>query len=237
MSIVTLVVGESGSGKSSSVHKLDPKKTMIINVLGKELPFKGSAKAYNRENKNLIDLTSDHLTQHTNTAAKRYTYINAVLKDVSENHNHIKTIIIDDVGYLVNLELFEKAKVTGYSKFSEMALNMVDLLRTAKSLREDLNVVFMYHSETIVTDGLTPTKEIKLPGKMIKEKFAPNEICTIVVFTNVTFSPESEVKHEFVVKKTPTFIHAKSPMGMFDSNSIPNDLDLLLSTAREYYSN
>lgn len=236
MAIVTLVVGESGSGKSTSLHKLDSKETVLINVLGKELPFKGSAKLYNRENKNLIDLTSEHLKDVTGNSAKRYAYVNAVLSDVSNNRPEIKNVIIDDVGYLVNFELFEKAKVTGYSKFSEMALNMVDLLRTSRSLREDLNIVFMYHSETIVTDGLTPTKEIKLPGKMIKEKFAPNEICTIVAFTQVTFDLEGNPKHEFVVRKTPTFIHAKSPMGMFETTTIPNDLNLLLTTAKDYYN-
>ena len=32
------IVGESGSGKSTSLRRLDPAKTFIINVSGKPLP-------------------------------------------------------------------------------------------------------------------------------------------------------------------------------------------------------
>ena len=52
MSKLIAVVGDTGNGKSHSLQFLDPKETYIINVAGKELPFRGSAKLYNTENKN-----------------------------------------------------------------------------------------------------------------------------------------------------------------------------------------
>ena len=49
------VVGETGTGKSTAVKHLNPEETYIINVAKKELPFKGSQKLYNAENKNYKD--------------------------------------------------------------------------------------------------------------------------------------------------------------------------------------
>jgi dephospho-CoA kinase len=46
------IVGQTGTGKSTAIKHLDPKETYIINVAKKELPFKGSEKLYNTENKN-----------------------------------------------------------------------------------------------------------------------------------------------------------------------------------------
>ena len=45
------IAGISGSGKSTSIKYLDPKETYLINVSGKNLPFKGSSKIYNVDNK------------------------------------------------------------------------------------------------------------------------------------------------------------------------------------------
>ena len=48
-----MILGKSGTGKSTSIKGLDPKETVVINVLGKRLPFKGSNALYNKENKRL----------------------------------------------------------------------------------------------------------------------------------------------------------------------------------------
>lgn len=50
----TIILGQSGTGKSTSIKGLEPKETIVINILGKRLPFKGSGKLYNKENKNLF---------------------------------------------------------------------------------------------------------------------------------------------------------------------------------------
>ena len=44
MNNFVVILGSSGNGKSSSIKSLDPKETFIINVLNKNLPFKGSKK-------------------------------------------------------------------------------------------------------------------------------------------------------------------------------------------------
>ena len=47
MANCVIILGKSGTGKSTSIKTLDPKETVILNVLGKKLPFKGSNTFYN----------------------------------------------------------------------------------------------------------------------------------------------------------------------------------------------
>lgn len=40
MASVSIILGTTGTGKSTSIRGLDPKETVIINVLGKDCPLK-----------------------------------------------------------------------------------------------------------------------------------------------------------------------------------------------------
>ncbi len=71
------VVGETGTGKSTAVKHLNPEETYIINVAKKELPFKGSQKLYNTENKNYKEVDDP-------------TDITRLLRTISEKAPHIK---------------------------------------------------------------------------------------------------------------------------------------------------
>lgn len=101
MANLILIMGKSGSGKSTSIKTLNPQETVIINVLSKRLPFKGSNKIYNIENKNLFNISD-------------YNKIKAYLTSISNNANHVKTIVIDDGTYLMRKELFAKAACKNY---------------------------------------------------------------------------------------------------------------------------
>ena len=56
MANVVMVLGKSGTGKSTSIKTLNPKETVVVNVLRKRLPFKGSASLYSKENENLFNV-------------------------------------------------------------------------------------------------------------------------------------------------------------------------------------
>ena len=56
MANCVIVMGRSGTGKSTSIKGLNPEETVIMNLLGKKLPFKGSKALYNLEKKNLIQV-------------------------------------------------------------------------------------------------------------------------------------------------------------------------------------
>ena len=99
------IVGATGTGKSTSIKYLDPKETYIINVAKKELPFKGSEKLYNAENKNYKEVDDAN-------------EISRLLRVISEKATHIKNIIIEDSNYIMGFTMVEKATEVGFTKFS-----------------------------------------------------------------------------------------------------------------------
>lgn len=100
MANICMILGKSGTGKSTSVKTLDPKETVVINVLKKRLPFKGSNSLYNTENKNMFDIDS-------------YDTIINYLQSINDKAKHVKNIIIDDMTYVLRKEYFKTAKITG----------------------------------------------------------------------------------------------------------------------------
>lgn len=99
MAKVILVVGDTGTGKSTSIKYLDPKKTAIINVLDKALPFKDSKKMYNNENKNIKAVVKwDEVIQVINALSKSET---------------IENVILDDIGFTMTSEFFQRSTEKG----------------------------------------------------------------------------------------------------------------------------
>ena len=93
-------MGKSGTGKSTSIKSLNPKETVIINPLGKKLPFKGSSTIYSKENKNLFQ-AEDHMQ------------IIVLLEGINKNATYVKNVILDDFTYVMRKEYFKKALEPG----------------------------------------------------------------------------------------------------------------------------
>lgn len=97
-----MLLGKSGTGKSTSIKTLNPKETIVINVLNKRLPFKGSTGIYNEGNHNLLNLSNweDIIN-----------FLSAV--DQSPEFSYVKNIILDDMIYCMRKEFFKRAKEIG----------------------------------------------------------------------------------------------------------------------------
>lgn len=100
MANCVIIMGASGTGKSTSIKGLDPKETVVINVLGKKLPFKGSASIYSKANKNLFQV-------------EEYNALNQLLSSIDKNATYVKNIVIDDSMYVMRKEYFKRAKESG----------------------------------------------------------------------------------------------------------------------------
>jgi hypothetical protein len=215
------IVGATGTGKSTSVKHLDPKETYIINVAKKELPFKGAEKLYNAESKNYKEVDDAN-------------EITRLLKTISEKAPHIKNIIIEDSNYIMGFNIVAKATEVGFTKFSVMARDMVDLFRTARQLRDDIKVFYFTHPETVEDGGEIIGYKIKTAGKMIDNQVLLEGLLTVCLYTNVEENKDGAT-YSFITnryKKMP----AKSPEGMFSDLKIPNDLQLVVDTLNEYYN-
>lgn len=208
MSTSVLVLGESGSGKSTSMRNLDPESTVILNTINKPLPFKG----WKTKFKGKI-----HTTDKTGTIIKTISKISE-----AEEYKHIKTIIIDDAQYLMANEFMRRAGEKGYEKFTEMANHMWSVCDLAKNLREDLIVILLSHSETV--DG---RKKMKTIGKMLDDKITLEGMFTIVLYTEVDDG-------YFFRTQTDGYDTCKSPMDMFESARIDNDLQIVIDAIKDY---
>ncbi len=136
-----------------------------------------------------------------------------------------QSIVIDDATYLMSNEFVRTAKQIGYQKFTDMAANFKGLLDLAKSLPSNKIIYIMGHMERD-NDG---NEKFKTIGKMLDEKICVEGLFTIVLKTVV-----QDGKYYFSTQNTGSDV-SKSPMGMFDSQLIDNDLAMVDKTIREYY--
>ena len=171
----------------------------VVNVSGKPLPFRNKHKTFNTDDYMSID-----------TAIKKAP---------------AKSIVIDDATYLMTNEYMRTAKVIGYQKFTDMALNYFTLIKSAAALPDDRIVYFLGHSETDVNGN----EKFKTIGKMLDEKVTLEGLFTIVLKTVV-----QDGKYQFATKNSGQDT-VKSPMGLFDDPLIENDLAAVDAAIREYY--
>lgn len=136
--------------------------------------------------------------------------------------------------YVMAFEFMRRATEKGYDKFTEMAKQVTDIIQKADTLRDDLNVIFMTHSENKGSD-LTPMYKIKTIGKLLDEKITIEGLFDIVLFTHVIEKDAENGEYDYTfLTNTNGACIAKSPKGMFESLNIPNDLQLVLDKIYEY---
>lgn len=215
------IVGPTGTGKSTSIKHLNPKETYIINVAKKELPFKGAERLYNTESKNYKEVDDAN-------------EITRLLKTISEKAPHIKNIIIEDSNYIMGFNLIAKATEVGYTKFTLMAKDMVELFREARKLRDDLKVFYFTHPETIEDGGEIIGYKIKTAGKMIDNQIVLEGLLTVCLYTYVEENKDGTSSYSFVTNRFKKY-PAKSPDGMFDEIKIPNNLQVVVDKIDEFY--
>lgn len=202
MGVPVLVMGETGSGKTYSIRNMNPEEVGIFSVEKGRLPFKGDFKV-----------------------VKKATYekINKVFKEPK-----LKRYIIDDSQYLLVNELFDRAKETGYQKYTDMALAFRNLIHDVNmKLPDDVIVYFLHHTEQ---DSNTGKIKAKTVGKMIDQYLTVEGCFDIVLLTEV------DSNGHWFVTQSDGYTSAKSPAEMFESVRIPNDLALVDKSIREFWN-
>ena len=224
MANLIAIVGASGVGKSSSIRNLDSTQTFIINVASKPLPFKGWRSKYSVWNKD--NPTGNYInTSNVQTIGQILNYINT-------KRPEIKNVIIEDSQYLMAFEYMDRAQEKGFQKFSDIAQKFYNVLKAGIMMRDDLNVIMTCHSENIGTAD-EPQFKIKTLGKMLDNSITVEGLFTYVFFAGIRRGEDDKPEYVFQTHSDGTTT-AKSPMGCFEEDYIPNDLEYVLEKIAEY---
>lgn len=184
-----IILGRSGTGKSTSIKNLNPKETVIFNVLKKRLPFKGSNSSYNVESKNLFVIDE-------------YTQLIQYLESINTKATYVKNIIIDDMIYIMRKEYFRRAKEAGYNKYTELAQHFQQIIQTCENLRDDINVFFILHSEDITSDNNITGYKVSTIGKLLDNQYNPIEVVPIVLYSDVKYDDKGNASYGFYTHRT-----------------------------------
>lgn len=136
-----------------------------------------------------------------------------------------KTIVIDDAGYLLTNEFMNKSSVKGYDKYNEMANNFFMLINAIKNLDGGKTVYLIMHEDIDEFGNVKP----KTIGKLLDDKVNIQGMFTICIrsmFDNGNYIFRLKTNGQDCVK---------TPFGMFETDSMENDLKEFDKIVREYY--
>ena len=166
MSKVICIMGESGSGKTTAMRNLPPEETVYVDCDKKGLSWKGWRNEFNVENKNYM--ASDDADK-----------IMRMLVKISDKRPEIKYVVIDTINGIMVGDEMRRCKEKGYDKWMDLAQCIWNMVDTAPTLRDDLNIIFTAHTQTERDDSGYMFTRIKTSGKKI------DKICLESKFTTI----------------------------------------------------
>lgn len=200
MGFPILIMGESGTGKTYSIKNFKKGEALVFSVEKGRLPFKTDLE---------VVKNADYTDMGKEFKAPKY-----------------KTYIIDDSQYLLVNEMFDRAKESGYSKWTDIAKRFRDVIHYINSkMPDDVLVYFLHHTEFDSTSGKTKAKTV---GKLLDNQLTVEGCFDVVLMTQI------ESGQHLFVTQSDGFTTCKSPEGMFE-DKIPNDLKAVDNAIREYY--
>lgn len=142
------------------------------------------------------------------------------------NKTKCKSIVIDDAQYLMANEFMRRSSEVGYQKFTDIGFNFWTLINSVTAdLPFDVIVYFLMHTDQDDNGG----EKAKTIGKLLDEKICIEGMTSIVLQTSVkdgvySFTTQNSGKNT-----------VKSPLGMFSTYEIENDLKKVDTAIREYW--
>lgn len=215
MATVMGVMGESGSGKTTSIMPLDPSTTFYFDCDGKGLSWKGWKSQYNIGNRNYVRSSNVDVIK---------TFLTRI--DTKDEFKHIKVVVIDTINAIMIDDEMDRMKEKGYDKWADMAFSIYELIKTCLTLRDDLAVIFMCHTQTERDDNGNVWVHIKTSGRKL-DKIVLESKLPIVLYSKVV-----DGNHIFEVHANNST--AKTPYGCFEEDFVPNDMKLVLERIKEY---
>lgn len=150
-------------------------------------------------------------------------------KDYQELVSVIKSskapiVVIDDVNYMMSFEEMARINETGYGKFTVMAQNLFSVFKAIIDKDSDQTFYVTAHAEERDDDQL----KVKTTGKMLSEKIVLEGLTNILITCDIDDG-------QFVFRVRTDGTGVKTPIGMFDEETVPNDLKIVDKAIRDFY--
>lgn len=212
-------MGESGSGKTTAMRNLDPKTTFYFDCDKKGLNWKGWKAQYNGDKKNYI--ATDQFSLVLN-------YLDRINQpeDIFKN---IKTVVIDTLnGMMVAEEMRILAMQSGdkRSAWSDLATNGWAVINKALTMRDELTIIILCHSETISDDNGIIRTRIKTNGRKLEKLVLESKMTTVL------WAVRQDGKYKFILSADGSTV--KVPLGSFDVDEVENDIVPVLEALKEF---
>ena len=206
------IYGEPGTGKSTSLRNLPPSETLYIDADMKGLNWKGWKKEYNGDNKNYLKTNYPQLAIKYLQLAEKGTY---------------RYVVIDTVNNLMVSDEMRRCKEKGYDKWMDLAACIWELVDLPGSLRDDLTVILLFHSQTDYTeDGYRFTK-IKTNGRKTEKNNIDSKF-------NWLLRTVKQDDGKYYFETTSHNSTTRTPMDAFEEEYIPNDIMKVIEVMKEY---
>ena len=206
------IYGEPATGKSTSLRNLPPEETLYIDADMKGLNWKGWKKQYNGDNKNYLKTNFPQLAIKYLQLAEKGTY---------------KYVVIDTVNNLMVSDEMRHCKEKGYDKWMDLAACIWELVDLPGSLRDDLTVILLFHSQTDYTeDGYRFTK-IKTNGRKTEKNNIDSKF-------NWLLRTVKQDDGKYYFETTSHNSTTRTPMDAFEDDYIPNDIMKVIEVMEEY---
>ena len=218
MAKVIGLMGESGSGKTTAMRNLPPEETFYLDCDKKGLNWRGWKKQYNSELKNYWSTDS-------------FSVASQILQKVSndEKFKHVKYVVIDTLnGLMVAEEMRILAMQAGDkgSAWSDLAQNGWNLINQCLTLRDDLTVIILCHSETISDENGIIRTRIKTNGRKLEKLVLESKMTTVI------WAVRQDGKYKFILSADGTT--CKVPLGSFTVDECDNDIMIVIKALEEY---
>ena len=226
MARVCGIMGESGSGKTTAMRTLDPETTYYIDCDKKGLSWKGWKDSYKAGVNYLRSNAYETVfyTLATLNLDDRQRELLAKKPPLSEEKRQellrFKTIVVDTLnGIMVGHEM-RHIREKDWDKWTDLAANAWNLIEYALTMRDDLTIIFIFHSETYRDDLGNTFTRIKTNGRKLEKIVLESKLPTLFLATGM------DGDYKFLTKASNCT--CKAPMGAFESDSVPNDMKTIL---------
>lgn len=136
-------------------------------------------------------------------------------------------VVIDDTNFLMVADEFARAKEVGYGKFTDFALSLNTLFQHIRE--KDSKQTFYVFAHPEDRDDVHPNLEFKISAGKMSKKFPIGGLTNIVLETAINEDGS------FIFRTLTNGVGVKTPISMFETATVPNDLAVVNETINNYY--